>query len=61
MAENVSPPGAEHEAFTTWAKAQGVRITGIEPTRISGRGLGIAARRRIEVLERLLFLPQLMG
>ena len=61
MAETVSPPGAQHEAFTTWAKAQGVKINGVEPGKISGRGLGIVARRRIEVLGNLPFLYQIVG
>lgn len=44
-----SPPGPEHEQFTTWAKNQGVRINGVGPAKISGSGLGIIAQRRIEV------------
>ena len=42
-------PGPEHEHFTTWAKNQGVRISGVGPAKISGSGLGIIAQRRIEV------------
>lgn len=61
MAETVSSPGAPHGAFTTWATAQGVKINGVEPAKISGRGLGIVARRRIEVLGKLLFFSQVVG
>lgn len=49
MTSLVSPPGAQHEAFTKWVKAEGVRIDGVRPAKISGRGLGIVAERRIEV------------
>ena len=45
----VSLPGPEHEHFITWAKNQGVKISGVGPAKIPGRGLGIIAQRRIEV------------
>lgn len=61
MVETVSPPGAQHEEFKTWAKARGVRTNGVEPAKFIGRGLGIVARRRIEVLGKLLSLSQLVG
>lgn len=48
MAE-VFPPGSQHDQFTAWAKEQGVKINGVGPAKISGRGLGIIAQRRIEV------------
>ena len=47
---NLSPPGHEHKLFVSWAKEQGVRISGVRPVKIQGRGLGIVADRRIEVL-----------
>ncbi len=43
------PPGVRHEQFTAWAKKQGVKISGVAPFEIPGRGLGIVAQRRIEV------------
>jgi hypothetical protein len=33
----------------TWAKAQGVAINGIQPSKIPGRGTGILATRKIKV------------
>ena len=48
MAE-VFPPESQHDQFTAWAKEQGVKINGVGPAKISGRGLGIIAQRRIEV------------
>ncbi len=43
--------GIQHEGFTAWVKDKGVKITGVEPAKFPGRGLGIVARRRIEVTE----------
>lgn len=34
----------------TWAKAQGVVINGIQPSKIPGRGTGILATRKIKVM-----------
>ena len=45
----ISPSGAEHELFTSWATERGVRISGVGPTKIYGRGLGIVAQTKIEV------------
>lgn len=61
MTPTVSPPGAQHEAFTEWVKAEGVRISGVTPAKISGRGLGIVTERRIEVLKRLSVLAEGLG
>ncbi|KAK3172786.1 hypothetical protein OEA41_006111 [Lepraria neglecta] len=56
MAE-ISPPGPQHDQFTAWAKKKGVKINGVGPARISGRGLGIIAQRRIEAGEELVNVP----
>lgn len=61
MTGTLSPPGAQHEAFTKWAEAEGVSITGVGPAKISGRGLGIVAQRKIEVSKKLSILPKRLG
>ena len=38
------------DAFMTWSKERGIRIDGIKSAQIPGRGRGIVAQRRIEVL-----------
>lgn len=49
-------PSAAHEGnpqddvFVTWIKERGIRISGIKSAQIPGRGRGILAQRRIEVL-----------
>ena len=45
----INRPGRQHEVFVAWAKTQGVKIDGVKPAEIQGRGLGIVAQRRIEV------------
>ena len=42
-------PGEKHVIFTNWAQARGVKISGVVPARFPGRGLGIAATRKIQV------------
>lgn len=49
--ENISTAGPQHERFTEWAQKQKIRINGIGPAKVSGRGLGITAQRKIEVDE----------
>lgn len=44
-----SPPGEQHTAFMQWAIAQGVKVNGVEPARIPGRGLGMIAIRDVQV------------
>ncbi|RFU76859.1 hypothetical protein TARUN_5352 [Trichoderma arundinaceum] len=41
----------------TWAKAQGVVISGIQPSKIPGRGTGILATRKIKAEEEILKVP----
>ncbi|KAL7937397.1 hypothetical protein V8C35DRAFT_180029 [Trichoderma chlorosporum] len=41
----------------SWAKAQGVVIKGIEPSKIPGRGTGILATRNIKAEEEILRVP----
>ncbi|KAH0494436.1 hypothetical protein TgHK011_001055 [Trichoderma gracile] len=41
----------------TWAKAQGVAINGIQPSKIPGRGTGILATRKIKAHEEILRVP----
>ncbi|KAL7795174.1 hypothetical protein V8C37DRAFT_45941 [Trichoderma ceciliae] len=40
-----------------WAKAQGVVISGIQPSKIPGRGTGILATRKIKAQEEILKVP----
>lgn len=49
--EDILSPGPQHERFTAWAREQKIRINGVRPAQVSGRGLGIIAQRRIEVDE----------
>lgn len=49
--ENITSPGPQHERFIQWAREQNIRINGVGPAQVSGRGLGIIAQRRIEVDE----------
>jgi len=42
-------PGKAHEIFTNWADDRNVKINGVAPARFAGRGLGIAAKRKIQV------------
>ncbi|KAL7620989.1 hypothetical protein AAE478_008300 [Parahypoxylon ruwenzoriense] len=46
-----------HEALITWAIEQGVRLDGIAPERIPGRGIGLVATRAIEPEEIILKVP----
>jgi len=39
----------EHEKFTEWALAQGVKINGVAAHRFPGRGLGIVAKEKRNV------------
>ncbi|KAE8154653.1 SET domain-containing protein [Aspergillus avenaceus] len=51
-------PGAEHDAFTEWAVANGIEINGVAPARFPGRRLGMIATRPIEEGEIMLTIPQ---
>ncbi|KAI9879918.1 MAG: hypothetical protein M1830_006585 [Pleopsidium flavum] len=51
------PPGDEHEVFTGWVQERGVKINGVAPASFAGRGLGIAAKRKIQVGEELIKVP----
>jgi hypothetical protein len=42
-------PGIEHENFTKWAVAHGIKIKGVAPARFPGRRLGMIATRHIKV------------
>lgn len=57
MVRYVGNPGPEHEEFTEWAKAQGVDINGVTPTRCQGEGIGITATRDIKAGEVLVSVP----
>ena len=46
MAEILDP---KHEAFTIWAKEQGVKVNGVAPAKLTGKGFGIVATRRLKV------------
>ena len=37
-----------------WAKDKGVVLNGIKPQKISGRGLGVVATRKLKVIERVM-------
>lgn len=39
----------ELEIFASWALNQGVKVYNVKPVRFPGRGLGIAATRKIKV------------
>lgn len=54
---NITSPGSQHERFTKWARKQKIRINGVGPAQVSGRGLGIIAQRRIEAGEELVKVP----
>ena len=41
----------KHEKFTDWALTQGVKINGIAAHKFPGRGLGIVAKKKHQVLE----------
>lgn len=41
--------GKHHTDFMRWAKSQGVKINGVTPAHIPGRGSGMIATRNIEV------------
>lgn len=51
MAPSTGSPGPQHEEFITWAKDQGVKVNGCRAAKIGGRGLGMVAERRLEVIE----------
>ncbi|KAI1212553.1 SET domain-containing protein [Annulohypoxylon truncatum] len=46
-----------HEELLDWATSQGVKMTGIAPKRIPGRGIGLLATRAIKPEEILLEVP----
>ncbi|KAI1398597.1 SET domain-containing protein [Hypoxylon fuscum] len=46
-----------HEELLAWAKEQGVRLDGIEPKRIPGRGIGVVAARTIKPDNTVLEVP----
>jgi hypothetical protein len=52
-----SPPGEQHTAFMQWAIAQGVKVNGVEPAKIPGRGLGMIATRDIQVRILAIYAP----
>jgi hypothetical protein len=39
----------KHEAFTKWAKEQGVVINGVAAAKLPGKGFGIVATRKLKV------------
>ena len=47
--EEVISGGEQHDVFTVWAQERGVKINAVGPARIRGRGLGIVAKRKIQV------------
>ena len=57
----------KHKKFVRWAEHRGVKINSVQPAAIPGRGLGIIAKRRIEVLSsqtprsRMLVLNMVVG
>ncbi len=46
-------PGEEHELFTQWAVSQGIIVNGVGPAKFPGRGLGMIAKRSIQVRDRM--------
>lgn len=46
---DILPSSDHHARFVDWAKEQGVFIDGVWPTKITGRGIGIIARRNLKV------------
>ncbi|KAK0729726.1 hypothetical protein B0H67DRAFT_477610 [Lasiosphaeris hirsuta] len=46
-----------YDELLRWAKGEGVELFGIEPCRIPGRGIGIAATRDIQKDDRILHVP----
>ncbi|KAL9126595.1 MAG: hypothetical protein Q9217_004387 [Psora testacea] len=50
--------GTHHLQFIQWAKDRGVKINGVHPAQVRGRGLGIVADRRIEAGEKLISVPR---
>ncbi|EED13908.1 hypothetical protein TSTA_101480 [Talaromyces stipitatus ATCC 10500] len=52
-----SSPGRQHTAFMQWAIDEGVKVNGVEPARITGRGLGMIATRDIQEHEMLIDVP----
>ncbi|OTA79529.1 hypothetical protein M434DRAFT_86976 [Hypoxylon sp. CO27-5] len=46
-----------HEELLTWATTQGVKLSGIAPKRIPGRGIGLIATRAIQPEEVVLEVP----
>jgi hypothetical protein len=51
MARRIDSAGPQHRSLTEWAKSQGVEINDVAPTKFPGRGVGIAALRKINVHE----------
>ena len=49
MTGTLLPPGDEHIAFTKWALQQGVEIGPVDVAKFAGRGLGVVAKRKVEV------------
>ena len=47
--EEVLSAGEKHDVFTVWAQERGVKINAVGAARIRGRGLGIVAKRKIQV------------
>ncbi|KAK8204772.1 hypothetical protein IWZ00DRAFT_85305 [Phyllosticta capitalensis] len=50
-------PGPEHDAFIAWAQDRGVRINGVAPARLPGRGLGVVATREVKEGDVLVSVP----
>ncbi|KAI0384344.1 SET domain-containing protein [Hypomontagnella monticulosa] len=46
-----------HEELLDWATSQGVKLNGIAPKRIPGRGIGLVATRKIKSGETVLEIP----
>ena len=47
----------KHEAFTKWAKENGISINGVTPTSLPGKGLGITATRDLKKGEVVASMP----
>ncbi|GFF52729.1 SET domain protein [Aspergillus udagawae] len=49
--------GKQHTDFMRWAKSQGVKINGVTPAHVPGRGSGMIATRNIEEGEVMITVP----
>lgn len=64
LSESAGSEGSErngddrHGIFTTWAQGRGVKINGVAPAKLPGRGLGLVTTRAITMGERMLLVPE---